>query len=114
MAVLPVLIAGAVALISSAFGKSSGGSASAGQGSTFTNRREFGGPVSKGRSYIVGEKRPELFVPNTNGIIVPQLPSMDYSGASMAAANYGVDIRLKGPDDLLFFVEQAQIRRGIR
>jgi len=90
-----------------------GGSISAGTGSTFTNR-EFGGPVSKGRAYIVGERRPELFVPNTNGIIVPQLPSMDYSGASMSASNYGVDIRLKGPDDLLFFVEQAQIRRGLR
>ena len=115
LVLLPVFIAGAVALVSSAFGKaSSGGSPSAGTGSTFTNRREFGGPVSKGRAYIVGERRPELFVPNTNGIIVPQLPSMDYSGASMAAANYGVDIRLKGPDDLLFFVEQAQIRRGIR
>ena len=115
LALLPVLIAGAVAVISSAFGKASGGgSVSAGSGSTFTNRKEFGGPVSKGRAYIVGERRPELFVPNTNGIIVPQLPSMDYSGASMAASNYGVDIRLKGPDDLLFFVEQAQIRRGLR
>jgi len=115
LALLPVLIAGAVAVISSAFGKASGGgSVSAGSGSTFTNRKEFGGPVSKGRAYIVGERRPELFVPNTNGIIVPQLPSMDYSGASMSASNYGVDIRLKGPDDLLFFVEQAQIRRGLR
>lgn len=116
LAVLPVLIAGAVALISSAFGKAGGGggSASAGQGSTFTNRREFGGPVSKGRAYIVGEKRPELFVPNTNGIIVPQVPSMDYSGASVSSAMYGVEVMLKGPDDLLFFVEQAQIRRNIR
>ena len=115
LALLPVLIAGAVAVISSAFSKTSGGgSVSAGSGSTFTNRKEFGGPVSKGRAYIVGERRPELFVPNTNGIIVPQLPSMDYSGASMSASNYGVDIRLKGPDDLLFFVEQAQIRRGLR
>jgi hypothetical protein len=115
LALLPVLIAGAVAVISSAFGKASGGgSVSSSTGSSYTNRREFGGPVSKGRAYIVGERRPELFVPNTNGIIVPQLPSMDYSGASMAASNYGVDIRLKGPDDLLFFVEQAQIRRGLR
>jgi hypothetical protein len=117
LALLPVFIAGAVALISSAFGRAGsggGGSPSAGQGSTFTNRREFGGPVSKGRAYIVGEKRPELFVPNTNGIIIPQLPSMDYSGASVNPSVFGVDVRLKGPDDLLFFVEQAQIRRGIR
>jgi hypothetical protein len=115
LAVLPVLIAGAVALISSAFSKGGGGgSSSPGSGSTFTNRREFGGPVSKGRAYIVGERRPELFVPNTNGVIVPQVPSMDYSGASVSSAMYGVEVMLKGPDDLLFFVEQAQIRRNIR
>jgi hypothetical protein len=115
LALLPVFIAGALALVSSAFGKAGGGgSVSAGQGSTFGNRREFGGPVSKGRAYIVGEKRPELFVPNTNGIIVPQLPSMDYSGASVSSNMYGVEVMLKGPDDLLFFVEQAQVRRGLR
>jgi hypothetical protein len=116
LALLPVFIAGALALVSSAFGKASGGggSVSAGSGSTFTNRREFGGPVSKGRAYIVGERRPELFVPNTNGVIVPQVPSMDYSGASVNSGMYGVEVMLKGPDDLLFFVEQAQIRRNIR
>ena len=115
LALLPVFIAGAVAVISSAFSKTSGGGTpSAGQGSTFTNRREFGGPVSKGRAYIVGERRPELFVPNTNGIIVPQVPSMDYSGASVSSGMYGVEVMLKGPDDLLFFVEQAQVRRNIR
>ena len=94
-----------------------GGSISAGTGSTFTNRREFGGPVSKGRAYIVGERRPELFVPNTNGIIVPQLPSMDYSGASMAAGAMAVDVNIRGVsygDDILFTVQQAQIRRGLR
>jgi phage-related minor tail protein len=119
LALLPVFIAGALALVSSAFGKAGGGggSVSAGQGSTFTNRREFGGPVSKGRAYIVGEKRPELFVPNTNGIIVPQVPSMDYSGASMAAGAMAVDVNIRGVsygDDILFTVQQAQIRRGIR
>jgi hypothetical protein len=118
LALLPVIIAGAVAVISSAFNKGGGGgSVSAGSGSTFTNRKEFGGPVSKGRAYIVGERRPELFVPNTNGIIVPQLPSMDYSGASMAAGAMAVDVNIRGVsygDDILFTVQQAQIRRGLR
>jgi hypothetical protein len=120
LALLPVFIAGALALVSSAFGKAGsggGGAPSAGSGSTFTNRREFGGPVSKGRAYIVGEKRPELFVPNTNGIIVPQVPSMDYSGASMAAGAMAIDVNIQGVsygDDILFTVQQAQIRRGIR
>ena len=33
--------------------------------------RAMGGPVSSGRSYIVGEKGPEVFVPKANGSIVP-------------------------------------------
>jgi hypothetical protein len=33
--------------------------------------RAEGGPVSSGKSYLVGEKRPEVFVPSTNGYIVP-------------------------------------------
>ena len=121
LALLPVFIAGALALVSSAFSKAGsgggGGSVSAGSGSTFTNRREFGGPVSKGRAYIVGEKRPELFVPNTNGIIIPKVPSMDYSGASMSAGAMAIDVNIQGVsygDDILFTVQQAQIRRGVR
>jgi hypothetical protein len=119
LALLPVFIAGAVALVSAAFsrGGGGGGSPSGGQGSTFTNRREFGGPVSKGRAYIVGERRPELFVPNTNGVIVPQVPSMDYSGTSMSAGAMAIDVNIQGVsygDDILFTVQQAQIRRGIR
>jgi chromosome segregation ATPase len=118
LALLPVFIAGAVAVISSAFSKTGGGgSATAGTGSTFTNRREFGGPVSKGRAYIVGERRPELFVPNTNGVIIPQLPSMDYSGTSMSAGAMAIDVNIQGVsygDDILFTVQQAQIRRNIR
>jgi hypothetical protein len=120
----PIAIAAGIAMVAlagylssqskSLAGKFGGGSSSPGSGSTFTNRREFGGPVSKGRAYIVGERRPELFVPNTNGVIIPQLPSMDYSSASVSSAMYGVEVMLKGPDDLLFFVEQAQIRRNIR
>jgi hypothetical protein len=117
---LPAFIAGALGVVAAAFaafgnfGSSSSSSMSSGQGSTFTNRREFGGPVSKGRAYIVGERRPELFVPNTNGVIVPQVPSMDYSSTSVSSGMYGVEVMLKGPDDLLFFVEQAQVRRNIR
>lgn len=37
--------------------------------------RAEGGPVEAGRPYIVGEKRPELFVPNRDGYIYPRVPS---------------------------------------
>jgi hypothetical protein len=33
--------------------------------------RAAGGPVAMGKKYLVGEKGPELFVPNSNGSIVP-------------------------------------------
>jgi hypothetical protein len=36
--------------------------------------REFGGPVEKGMSYVVGERRAELFVPDESGFILPSVP----------------------------------------
>jgi hypothetical protein len=36
--------------------------------------RASGGVVRAGQSYIVGEHRPELFVPNTSGRILPNVP----------------------------------------
>lgn len=45
------------------------------------NKRALGGPVKKGESYIVGERRPELFVPSTSGRIMPTVPS-HYGGSS--------------------------------
>lgn len=44
--------------------------------------RENGGPVSAGQPYIVGEKRPELFIPNRSGTILP-----DTSALAMAGGN---------------------------
>lgn len=35
--------------------------------------RAAGGPVRRGRGYIVGEERPELFVPNSDGWIHPRV-----------------------------------------
>jgi hypothetical protein len=37
--------------------------------------RASGGPVRAGQPYVVGEKRPELFVPSSAGRIIPQVPS---------------------------------------
>lgn len=43
--------------------------------------REGGGPVKAGQPYVVGEKRPELFVPKTDGTILPRVP--DSGGAGL-------------------------------
>lgn len=40
-----------------------------------------GGPVTAGMPYIVGEKRPELFIPNQSGTILPSVPSMIQPGS---------------------------------
>lgn len=45
-----------------------------------------GGSVSAGNVYMVGEKGPELFVPNTSGNIVPH-------GAGMGSVIYNIDAR---------------------
>lgn len=37
-------------------------------------KRESGGPVKAGQPYLVGEKRPEIFVPNSAGYIQPRVP----------------------------------------
>lgn len=38
--------------------------------------REFGGRVQRNAAYIVGEKRPELFIPDRDGVILPQVPPL--------------------------------------
>lgn len=40
-------------------------------GSLFGGARAGGGPVSGGKSYLVGERGPEMFVPKSSGTIVP-------------------------------------------
>jgi hypothetical protein len=45
--------------------------------------RAIGGPVAAGGAYPVGERGPELFVPSTNGRILPNVPSV--SGRAAAA-----------------------------
>jgi hypothetical protein len=42
-------------------------------GSLFGGGREAGGDVTPGKAYVVGEKRPELFLPKQGGTIVPQV-----------------------------------------
>jgi hypothetical protein len=46
-------------------------------GALFGGGRQHGGPVSAGRAYVVGEGgRPELFVPDTAGTIIPDMTRM--------------------------------------
>ena len=49
-------------------------------GSLFGGARAGGGDVASGRSYLVGEEGPEMFVPRTAGTIVPNEPAMAMAG----------------------------------
>lgn len=57
--------------------------------------RALGGPVSAGMPYIVGERRPELFVPSTSGRIVPSVPAGGGYGAGGVTIN--VPLSYHGP-----------------
>jgi hypothetical protein len=48
--------------------------------------RAHGGPVVPGQSYIVGEKRPELFVPSVPGVILPRVPELRPAGENAQEA----------------------------
>jgi hypothetical protein len=66
--------------------------------------RAAGGPVNAGKPYIVGEKRPELFIPGTSGTIVPSL-------SGMGGASISVTVDARGSSDPAMV--DARVRQGI-
>lgn len=61
------LITGAIGALFGGGGKTPSG----GGISNFSGPRALGGPVDMGRSYLVGERGPELFTPGRSGMITP-------------------------------------------
>lgn len=62
----------------------------------YTGPRAQGGPVSPGRSYLVGEKGPEMFVPDAGGKIVPN------GGAQNVNINFTINaVDSRGIDQVL-------------
>lgn len=54
--------------------------------------RQHGGPVTAGRAYVVGEHRPELFIPDVDGTIMPTVPApastVAWGGGGMGGGTY--------------------------
>ena len=69
--------------------------------------RAGGGPVRSGGSYLVGERGPELFVPNSSGTIIPNHRTASAGGAT--SINVTVDAR--GSSDPA--AVRAQVQQGI-
>ena len=65
-----------------------------------TTARQFGGPVSAGAAYTVGEVGPELFVPDVSGTIIPNNKLADKKTTPAAAStrpiNINLDLKLDG------------------
>jgi len=79
MLIQKYIVDAAFGLITSSFG--TGGTGSTGSGATsggglgmgqgYSNTAAIGGPVFQGERTLVGERGPEIFVPNANGSIIP-------------------------------------------
>ncbi|MEO0624078.1 MAG: hypothetical protein AAF183_17905 [Pseudomonadota bacterium] len=82
-----------------------------GDGGIFGGFRETGGPVQAGRAYVVGERRPELFVPNQSGTIVPRVPEMTGSGGGSIAIG-GTTINISQPGASPAQIEQIVARNN--
>jgi hypothetical protein len=58
----------------------------------FGGGRANGGPVRGGTSYIVGERGPELFVPNTSGLIIPNGKGLTVPTASSQGSTINITV----------------------
>lgn len=86
-----------------------------GPGSDFF--RQHGGPVTRGRPYVVGEVGPELFVPNANGTIVPNddlaAAAVGSSGGEVTVVQLVLDGRVLGEVTLNQLVREDKRRGGL-
>lgn len=57
-------------------------------GPVFGGTRVNGGRVSAGMAYLAGERRPELFVPDTSGTIMPDLGGIGSGDVEITINNY--------------------------
>ena len=89
----------ATALFGADFGKQGGniGGLVGSLGTFISGFRAEGGPVTAGQAYIVGEKRPELFIPDTNGTILPDTSAL--AGASQMNVTFQLQA-LDGADTM--------------
>ena len=63
--------------------------------------RENGGTVIAGKPYIVGEKRPELFIPSTNGTILPNTNALN-GGGNTGNVTHNITVQVTTMDSKSF------------
>lgn len=67
-------------------------------GSAMVQFREKGGPVEAGKPYIVGEKRPELFIPDRSGTILPDTSALNGGGGTTNQYTISVSMPISATD----------------
>lgn len=85
----------------------SGGSTLGGGG-----KRASGGQVQAGAAYTIGEQGAEVFVPNTNGVVVPHGAAI--AGGGGGGNHYSITINGTGmsPDEIVAAIKRHERRNG--
>jgi TP901 family phage tail tape measure protein len=75
--------------------------------------RALGGPVNAGQPYIVGEHRPELFIPNQAGRILPRVPATAAAPGSSSIAGQRLFLVLDDGTTIGGYIDdRADVRIG--
>ncbi len=94
------------AQILAAFGNGSGGLTPGGSflsslaSAVFGGFREGGGDVQAGKAYVVGEKRPEIFVPGVSGTILPRIPAPANGNSAGSGSSQPTVVELRMSEDV--------------
>lgn len=70
-----------------------------------------GGPADPSQAYVVGERGPELFVPNVSGRVVPN--SVFQGGGSGGGSRPSVTVNISTPDAGSFLKSQGQVAAAL-
>lgn len=85
----------------------SGGGIAGMFGNLFGGARAGGGPVSMGKSYLVGERGPELFTPGGSGTITPSGGGANVNVTIINQAGARVETRKEGNGNLTVMIRDA-------
>lgn len=83
-------------------------------GTLFGGFRANGGDVQAGKAYVVGEKRPELFIPKTNGYISPNNLSTNGFDPIASSLPSKQSQQIEVMNNLQLFIDSQQVDASIK
>lgn len=118
-------------LFGAVFGKKFGrvvgaiGQAGASIATAFGGARAMGGPVAAGKSYLVGERGPEMIVPNRAGFVMPNIGRMTMpsrpnlsmpnflGGANDRGSSQNITVNVNAKDAVLTHTVKDWVMQGV-